>query len=80
MLDIVDNLTRSHMLAEIKKLDTKPELLISNLLHRTGFRFHLHMKELSNTISYHDCYLLVKKLRIPLEISANDKNSLVITF
>lgn len=46
MVDIVDTLTRSRMMAGIKSRDTKPELLIRNLLHRMGFRFRLHVKDL----------------------------------
>jgi len=46
MADIVDPLTRSRMMAGIKGRNTKPELLIRSLLHRMGFRFRLHVKDL----------------------------------
>jgi len=46
MVDIVDSLTRSRMMAGIKSRNTKPELLIRSLLHRKGFRFRIHVKDL----------------------------------
>jgi len=38
--------TRSRMMAGIKGKDTKPELAIRSALHRRGFRFRLHRKDL----------------------------------
>lgn len=46
MIDIVDSITRSRMMAGIKSRNTKPELLIRSLLHNRGFRFRLHVKDL----------------------------------
>jgi len=46
MVDIVDSITRSRMMAGIKSRNTKPELLIRSLLHNRGFRFRLHVKNL----------------------------------
>ncbi|MDC4713936.1 DNA mismatch endonuclease Vsr, partial [Acinetobacter baumannii] len=46
MIDIVDTSTRSRIMASIKGRDTKPEILIRKLLHKRGFRFRLHVKEL----------------------------------
>lgn len=46
MTDIVDSSTRSRMMAGIRGRNTKPELLIRSLLHRKGFRFRLHVKDL----------------------------------
>lgn len=46
MVDIVDSITRSRMMSGIKGRDTKPELLIRSLLHKKGFRFRLHVKDL----------------------------------
>ncbi len=46
MVDIVDSITRSRMMAGIKSRNTKPELLIRSLLHNRGFRFRLHVKDL----------------------------------
>lgn len=46
MADIVDSSTRSRMMAGVKSKNTKPELLIRGLLHKRGFRFRLHVKDL----------------------------------
>ena len=46
MVDIVDVKTRSRMMSGIKGKDTRPEIRIRSLLHRAGFRFRLHVKNL----------------------------------
>lgn len=46
MPDVVDPATRSRMMAGIRGKNTKPEILIRRLLHRRGFRFRLHVKDL----------------------------------
>lgn len=46
MVDIVDPSTRSRMMAGIKGRNTKPELLVRSLLHKKGFRYRLHVKDL----------------------------------
>lgn len=46
MADIVDSATRSRMMSGIRGSNTKPEILIRSLLHRYGFRFRLHVRDL----------------------------------
>ena len=46
MTDIVDSATRSRMMSGIRGKNTKPEHQIRSLLHRNGFRFRLHVKDL----------------------------------
>lgn len=46
MTDIVDSETRSRMMSGIRGKDTKPELEIRRQLHRLGFRYRLHDKQL----------------------------------
>ncbi len=46
MADIVDKETRSRMMSGIRGKNTKPEFHIRSLLHRNGFRFRLHTKDL----------------------------------
>jgi DNA mismatch endonuclease, patch repair protein len=46
MVDIVSPAVRSRMMASIKGKDTKPELVVRSFLHRAGFRFSLHRKDL----------------------------------
>jgi DNA mismatch endonuclease, patch repair protein len=46
LTDTVSSSKRSEMMAGIKGRDTKPELQIRRLLHRLGYRFRLHWKDL----------------------------------
>lgn len=46
MADIVDRETRSRMMSGIRGKDTKPEIVVRKLLHKHGFRFRLHRKDL----------------------------------
>lgn len=46
MTDIVDRTTRSRMMSGIRGKNTKPELAVRQALHRAGFRFRLHRKDL----------------------------------
>ncbi len=46
MVDVVDTATRSRMMAGIRGRNTKPEILVRSLLHRQGFRFRLHARDL----------------------------------
>ncbi len=44
--DVVTPDVRSRMMAGIKAKDTRPEMVIRSALHRAGFRFRLHYKNL----------------------------------
>lgn len=46
MVDIWDKEKRSKVMANIRDKNTKPELFVRSLLHRHGFRFRLHRKDL----------------------------------
>ncbi|WP_417270192.1 very short patch repair endonuclease [Celeribacter sp.] len=46
MVDIVSSEVRSRMMLGIKGKDTKPEIRIRQLLHRAGYRYRLHRKDL----------------------------------
>jgi len=46
MADVVDSTTRSRMMSGIRGRNTRPEILIRSLLHRRGFRFRLHARDL----------------------------------
>lgn len=46
MVDIVSPEKRSEMMAGIKGKDTRPEIMLRKALHRRGFRFRLHNKDL----------------------------------
>lgn len=46
MADVVSISKRSAMMAGIRAKDTKPEVILRRLLHRTGYRFRLHKRGL----------------------------------
>lgn len=46
MVDKVDSITRSRIMAAVKSKNTSPELLVRSILHKKGFRFRLHVKNL----------------------------------
>lgn len=46
MVDVVDPVTRSRMMSGIRGKNTRPELFLRKALHRAGFRYRLHDKEL----------------------------------
>ena len=46
MADLVSSAVRSRMMAGIRNKDTKPELILRRGLHRLGFRFRLHRKDM----------------------------------
>jgi len=46
---VMDSISREHRswnMSRIKNRDTKPELIVRSLLHRAGYRFRLHGKNL----------------------------------
>lgn len=46
MTDIFSPEKRSWIMGRIKGKDTKPELLVRSMIHKMGFRFRLHRREL----------------------------------
>lgn len=49
MTDCVDQSTRSRIMSAIRSVDTRPEKWVRSALHRQGFRFRLHPKQLPGT-------------------------------
>ena len=45
-MDIVDQSTRSRMMAGIRGKNTRPEIVVRTLLHSAGFRYRLHRRDL----------------------------------
>jgi DNA mismatch endonuclease (patch repair protein) len=45
VIDIVDQQTRSRMMAGIRGKNTKPELALRRAMHAHGFRFRLHSRK-----------------------------------
>jgi DNA mismatch endonuclease (patch repair protein) len=48
-MDIFTREQRSRLMSRIRGRDTGPELLIRSMLHRLGYRFRLHRKDLTGT-------------------------------
>lgn len=46
MADIVTKKVRSRIMSSVKQRHTKPEVVVRALLHRLGYRFRLHRKDL----------------------------------
>lgn len=49
MTDVVDQVTRSRMMAGIGGKNTKPELVLRRALHSRGLRYRLHNRKLPGT-------------------------------
>lgn len=49
MTDPRDREDRSRLMRRVKQRNTKPEMLVRSLLHRLGYRFSLHRKDLPGT-------------------------------
>ena len=45
-MDIWDKKKRSEVMSKIRSKDTKPELILRSALHRLGYRFRVHRKDL----------------------------------
>ena len=46
MADVHSKETRSYNMSRIKSKNTKPEMLVRQFLHKNGFRYRLHLKDL----------------------------------
>lgn len=66
-MDVVTRETRSRMMSGIRSADTKPEMAVRRYLHRRGFRYRLHARDLPGSpdlvlarykavVMVHGCY------------------------
>ncbi|MDE0306166.1 MAG: very short patch repair endonuclease [Albidovulum sp.] len=46
MVDFVSQEMRSKIMRGVKSVDTKPEMLVRRAMHRLGYRFRIHRKDL----------------------------------
>ena len=46
MADVHSKATRSYNMSRIRSKDTKPEMLVRRFLHKSGFRYRLHVKDM----------------------------------
>ncbi|WP_134674714.1 DNA mismatch endonuclease Vsr, partial [Pseudomonas viridiflava] len=58
-MDIVDKVTRSRMMSNIRGKNTRPELVVRKFLHANGYRFRLHRKDLPGNPD-----IVIPKLRV----------------
>lgn len=74
MADVHSKKTRSYNMSQIRGKDTKPELIVRSLVHRMGYRFRLHVKDLpgkpdlvlprhDKLIFVHGCYWHMHRCR-----------------
>lgn len=49
MVDRLDPERRSRLMRQVKGKNTRPEMVVRSLLHRLGYRFRLHRKDLPGT-------------------------------
>ena len=61
MIDRVNQATRSRIMQAVRTKNTGPELAVRSLLHRMGYRFRLHRKDLPGTpdIVFPKCRVVV---------------------
>jgi len=46
MTDVFSTQKRSWIMSRVKGRNTKPEILVRSFLHRMGYRFHIHRRDL----------------------------------
>ena len=49
MTDVFSSEKRSQIMRQVRSADTRPELVVRSALHRLGFRFRLHDRNLPGT-------------------------------
>ena len=49
MTDVFSKEKRSWIMSRVKGRDTKPEILVRSFVHRMGFRFRVHRRDLPGT-------------------------------
>ncbi|MBI1175684.1 MAG: DNA mismatch endonuclease Vsr [Sideroxydans sp.] len=49
MADTLTPIERSHRMALVRSVDTKPEMVVRRLVHGMGFRYRLHCRDLPGT-------------------------------
>lgn len=74
MTDVLTREQRSFNMSQIKGRDTKPEKIVRSIVHRLGFRYRLHKKDLPGKpdvvlvrhrkiIDVHGCFFHMHKCR-----------------
>src|SRR5436305_7134447 len=74
MADVLTPQQRSFNMSRIRNRDTRPEMIVRSIVHRLGFRYRLHKKELPGKpdivlvrhrkiIDVHGCFFHMHKCR-----------------
>jgi DNA mismatch endonuclease, patch repair protein len=74
MVDVLNKEQRRYCMSRIRGRDTKPEVIVRSLVHRMGYRFRLHRKQLPGSpdialprhrkvIFVHGCFWHMHKCR-----------------
>jgi DNA mismatch endonuclease (patch repair protein) len=85
MADVHNREQRSRNMAAIKCKDTSPELIVRSIVHRMGFRYSLHKKDLpgkpdivlvsrKKIIQVHGCFWHVHRCRFGKVVPATNKS------
>ena len=48
-MDIVTQIKRSQMMAAVPQRDSKPEMVVRRAVHRMGYRYRLHVRDMPGT-------------------------------
>src|SRR2546430_9192335 len=74
MADVLTSAQRSFNMSRIRNRDTRPEMIVRSIVHRLGFRYRLHKKDLPGKpdivlvrhrkiIDVHGCFFHMHKCR-----------------
>ncbi len=86
MTDVLTKEQRSFNMSQIKSKNTKPEILVRSLVHRMGYRYSLHRKDLPDkpdlvlvkhkkVIFVHGCFWHIHRCRYGSVVPKKTKSS-----
>lgn len=64
MTDTFSREKRSQIMSRVRSKDTRPELIVRSMLHRMGYRFRLHRRDLPGTPD-----IVLPKLRVAIFVN-----------
>jgi len=83
MVDVLTPQQRSFNMSRIRSRDTRPEMIVRSIVHRSGYRYRLHKKELPGKpdvvlvryrkiIDVHGCFFHVHNCRYGTVVPATN--------
>lgn len=83
MVDVLTPAQRSFNMSRIRNRDTRPEMLVRSIVHRLGYRYRLHKKDLPGKpdivlvrhlkiIDVHGCFFHMHKCRYGTVVPATN--------